>query len=72
MCIIFLLTWFPPASAREESLVQKFVAHDDVQSNPLVSLLGPPVEMDLLTNVERLEHNDSPTIVFGRGSRCRW
>jgi len=51
------------AFSRDESLVQQFVAHDEVQSSPLVSPLGPPVEMDLLTDVERLEHKDSPSTV---------
>jgi len=49
------------ASAREESPVQQFVAQDDVQSSPPISPL--PVETDLLTDLEKLEHNDSPAIV---------
>jgi len=60
------------ASAKEESPVHKFVVHDDIKSSSPVSPLGPPVETYLLTNVERLEHNDSLTIVTGRGSRCIW
>ena len=43
------------ACAREESHVQKFVAQDDMQSSPPV--------FPLLSDLERLEQNDSPSIV---------
>jgi len=48
-------------SAREESPIQQFVAQDDVHSSPSISPL--PVETNLLTDLERLEHNDSLAIV---------
>jgi len=50
-----------PASAKEESLVQQFVAQDDVESSPLKSPFH--VETDLLPDFKGLEHNDSLAIV---------
>ena len=48
-------------SAREESPIQQFVAQDDEHSSPPIFPL--PVETNLFTDLERLEHNDSLAIV---------
>jgi len=54
------------ASVREESLVQHFVVHNDVQPE---SPLGPPitrsihVETELVSKMERLDQNETPSLV---------
>ena len=53
-------------SGREESPIQQFVAHDDVQhSSPLDPLIprSIPVKTELVSEMERLDQNESPSIV---------
>jgi len=55
-----------PASNREESLIQQFVAHNDVQhSFPLSPLISQsiPVETELVYEMERLDQNEPLSLV---------